>query len=432
MSFWNAHFTLLVVLAGSCILGVSAGVLGCFAYLRRRSLVGDALAHAALPGVCLAFLFTRSKHPLVLIAGAASTGYLGSWLVQQLTKLRRIREDTAIGIVLSVFFGVGIVLLTYIQHQSYGNQAGLDKFLFGQTAALLPHDILLFAVLALLLLLTLCGVYKEFQILTFDREYAASLGLPVQRLDSLLLLLVVLVVTAGLQAVGVVLMSALLITPAASARQWTDSLPRMLGIAGLCGGTAGLVGALISASQPRMPTGPWIVLTLTALFAVSILFAPNRGLLPRLLRLRRQREQIARENVLKSLYRLAEDQPAQPATADDLLRYRPMPRPHLMRILHRLTRAGAVAPTEHPDAWSLTPVGQRQAATVVRRHRLWEVYLTHHLHLPQELVHADAEEIEHLLTPELEAALTQELGAPTADPHAKPIPYSPANSGGHS
>lgn len=423
MMWWNAHFTLVTVLIGVALLGTCAGVLGCFAYLRGRALVGDALAHAALPGVCLAFLLTQSKHPLILIAGAASTGCLGSWLIHRLTRLRRIHEDTAIGLVLSVFFGIGIVLLTFIQHQPYGNQAGLDKFLFGQTAALLPSDVLLFCVLTIVLLLTLLAAYKEFQLLTFDREYAHSIGLPVAKLDALLLVLLVLIVTAGLQAVGVVLMSALLITPAAAARQWTNRLPRMLLIAGALGGTAGIVGALVSASQPRMPTGPWIVLVLTAGFGVSLLCAPVRGLLPRWWRTRRQRRRITRENALKSLYRLGEDAPDAPATVADMLRYRPMSRLQLLRVLHRLQREGAVRAGAHPDAWELTPAGRTLAATVVRRHRLWEVYLTRHLQIPHELVHADAEEIEHLLTPELEAELMRQLGTPSADPHAKPIPY---------
>ncbi|MBI2346583.1 MAG: metal ABC transporter permease [Deltaproteobacteria bacterium] len=415
---------LLYVVSGSVLFGISAGVLGCFAFLRKRALMGDALAHAALPGVCLAYLLTGGmKHPLLFIVGAAASGLLGSFALNTITRRSRIKEDAAIGLVLSVFFGVGIMLLTYIQHQPLGNQSGLDKFLFGQAASLIGRDIYLFGSLALVVLIAMVLAYKELKVIAFDPGFATGIGVPIGWMDTFLTVLIVLVVVAGLQAVGVVLMAAMVITPAAAARQWTDRLTRMLGLAGLFGATAGAVGAVTSALAPRMPTGPWIVIAITAIFAVSIAFAPRHGMLPRWWRHARNATRINRENILKTLYRLREDQPALTPTIDLLRRYRHLSVGRALRLLQQLARMRLVEQGGRPEEWQLTPNGIRAAESLVRRHRLWEVYLTQYLQLGKGQVHADAEEIEHVLTPELEVELEALLHRPRLDPHARPIPY---------
>jgi len=299
-------FTARNVLIGATLLGALGGTLGSFALLRRQSLLGDALAHAALPGVCIAYLITGTKSPLPLFLGALIAGLLGSLLILATVRWSRIKEDSAIGIVLSVFFGIGIVLLTYIQKLPAGNQSGLDKFLFGQAATLVEDDLKVMAVLGAIVVAFVLIFYKEFKLLSFDREFGSSLGLPMRRMEVLLTLLLVVVVVVGLQTVGVVLIVATLITPAAAARQWTDRLGAMLLLSAGIGPTAGAAGSLVSASMAKLPTGPVIVLVSSSVLIVSLLLAPRRGILWARLRERQVAQRIRRENLLKDLYLLGE------------------------------------------------------------------------------------------------------------------------------
>lgn len=280
-------YTLRNVALGSALLGIVSGVLGCFAVLRRQGLLGDALAHAALPGICIAFLLTGSKTPLVLMVGAALAGWLGTLVLLWIVRATRLSEDTALGIVLSSFFGFGIVLLTLIARRNDAHQAGLDRYLFGQAATLVQEQVFTMAIVGALALLLVGLLYKEFKLLTFDTAFAASLGLPTQRLNVLLTGLIVLAVVIGLQTVGVVLMAAMLVGPAVAARQWTNRLGVMIGLAALFGALSGISGALLSVSDAHLPTGPMIILSLTAIVAGSLLLAPARGLIWEWLRRRR-------------------------------------------------------------------------------------------------------------------------------------------------
>jgi manganese/zinc/iron transport system permease protein len=272
-------YTLRNVALGSALLGAVGGVLGSFALLRRQGLLGDTLAHAALPGVCLAFLLSGSKEPLVLLLGAGIAGGVGALLLLTIVRETRLSEDAALGIVLSVFFGVGIVLLTWISRRNDANQAGLDAYLFGQAAALVERSVITFALLGGIAVALVALLYKEFKLLTFDPDFAASLGFRTFPLSVLLTLLIVVAVVIGLQTVGVVLMAAMLIGPAAAARQWTDRLATMIVLAAFFGAASGVIGAVLSFTQDNLPTGPTIVLSLTAIVAVSLTLAPHRGLL---------------------------------------------------------------------------------------------------------------------------------------------------------
>ncbi|MBC8164149.1 MAG: metal ABC transporter permease [Roseiflexaceae bacterium] len=272
-------YTLRTVALGSAVLGIVSGALGCYAVLRRQSLLGDAISHAALPGVALAFLITQSKAPLVLMLGAGLAGWLGTLLVLRITSSTRIKSDSALGIVLSVFFGFGLVLLTYIQHHvPNAAQAGLDKFLFGQAATLLASDVVTMSVVGLVALGTMALFWKEFKLASFDPEFGAAVGFPIRLLDVLLTTLLVVAIVIGLQTVGVVLMSAMVVAPAAAARQWTDRLGWMVAISALFGALAGVAGTAISSVVPQLPTGPTIVLCISAIVVISLLFAPARGL----------------------------------------------------------------------------------------------------------------------------------------------------------
>lgn len=295
-------YTLRNIALGSAILGVVSGVLGSFALLRRQSLLGDALAHAALPGVCAAFILSgQSKDPLVLLLGAAAASWIGALLLGLIVRSTRIKEDAAMGIVLSVFFGGGYVLLSIIQKQAGSGQAGLDKYLFGSAASLVEADVRTMALLAALALVVVLLLFKEFKLLSFDPTFLATLGFPLRLLDVLLTTLIVLAIVIGLQTVGVVLMSAMLIAPAAAARQWTNRLGGMIALAALIGVLGGVIGAVVSASSANMPTGPLIVIALTALALFSFAFGSERGVVWDWLRTRRTRAAL-RDKTRRAAY----------------------------------------------------------------------------------------------------------------------------------
>jgi manganese/zinc/iron transport system permease protein len=294
-------YTLRTVALGSATLGLVSGVLGAFAVLRRQSLLGDAISHAALPGIALAFLLTGSKAPFVLVLGAAFAGWLGTLAVMVVVRNTRIKQDAALGMVLSVFFGFGILLLTFIQKLPQASQAGLDKFLFGQAATLVQRDVITMAVLGALALFVVALLWKEFKLLSFDPDFAGSLGFPTGFLDVVLTSLIVIAIVVGLQTVGVVLMSAMIVAPAAAARQWTERLSVMVILSGAFGALVGLLGAVTSSVVPRLPTGPTIVVFASIIVVLSLLFAPERGILARMRRQSRQKWQFAGEALVVHL-----------------------------------------------------------------------------------------------------------------------------------
>jgi manganese/zinc/iron transport system permease protein len=230
-------YTLRNVALGSMLLGIVSGVLGAFAVLRRQGLLGDTLAHAALPGIAVAFMLTGTRETIVLLLGAGIAGWIGTLVFLRVVRDTTLSEDTALGVILSVFFGIGIMLLTLIQNRNDANQAGLDRYLFGQAAALVADNVRTFAILGLIALALLTAFYKEFKLLSFDPAFAASIGLPTRALDVLLTSLLVIAVMIGLQTVGVVLMAAMVIGPGAAARQWTDRLLTMLMLSGPSAGS---------------------------------------------------------------------------------------------------------------------------------------------------------------------------------------------------
>lgn len=290
----NLTYNTLVVLVGSALLGAGAGVIGSFAVLRRRALTGDALAHAALPGLCLAFIILGQRNLPAMLAGALCTGVAGVAIISGLRRWTRIKEDAAIGIVLGVFFGAGIALSRLIQNLSTtGSKAGIDSYILGKTAGMTRGDVYLIAGMALASIGLVMLLYKEFKLTVFDPGFAQAQGWPVVRLDLLLMSLVAVAVVIGLPAVGVVLIAALLILPGAAARFWTDRLGRMLWLSALFGTFVGIAGTLFSAQYERLPTGPIIVLVAAGLFLVSLLFGPSRGIVAVAIRQLRFRRDLA-------------------------------------------------------------------------------------------------------------------------------------------
>ena len=354
-------YTLRTVALGAAILGIVSGMLGSFAVLRKQSLLGDAISHAALPGIVLAFLITRQREPVVLMLGALAAGWLATLFMLAITRTTHIKSDTSLGLVLSVFFGFGLMLLTFTQRLPDATQAGLDKFLFGQAATLLQRDVVTMAVIGAAALGLLFVFWKEFKLITFDPEFAASLGFPVRVLDVVLTTLLVIAIVIGLQTVGVVLMSAMIVAPAAAARQWTDRLNLMILLGGLFGALAGVSGTLISSSAERLPTGPVIVLCVSAIVLFSMLFATNRGLVWNWMRSQRNRRKLRARAVLADLNALAMQHPDQEhGHAVAVLRAMSVNPDGVSHALRQLQERGHAREVSR-DVWALTDEGLAQA-----------------------------------------------------------------------
>jgi manganese/zinc/iron transport system permease protein len=412
------------VALGSVLLSAISAMVGTFTFLDKKSLMGDAIAHAILPGICLGFLISGTKNPWFLIAGAFVTGWLSIYAIEQITSKTRIKEDTAIGLILSVFFGIGVLMLTAIQKSGNAAQSGLDQFIFGKAAAMIGQDLLVFSVVAVFLLLLVWLLFKEFTLIAFDKDFAAAIGMNVRKIRMILTSLVVLAVVIGIQAVGVVLMAAMLITPAAAARFWTDKIKIMIIIASLFGAVSGLSGAYISWLAPAMPTGPWIVVVISSIAILSFFIAPRRGIIARMWKQKMNRRTINEENLLKALYQLGEEEKDffHGRTATEIQLKRKMDSVQLASIMRRLRRQGYIQLKQ--SRYFLTGEGLTRGQRIVKLHRLWELYLTTKLNIAPDHVHDDADTMEHLITPELEQELEKQLGFPQKDPHASEIPYA--------
>ncbi len=360
------NYTLRNVALGTALIGIVSGALGCFAVLRKQSLLGDAISHAALPGVVAAFLITRSKSSFVLLIGALIAGWLATLLVMAVKRYTRIKEDSALGLALSTFFGFGVMLLAFTQTMPDARQAGLDRFLFGQAAAIVERDVLTIAGIGFVALLVMVAFWKEFKLLSFDAEYAATLGFPVRLLDVMLTTLLVVAIVIGLQAVGVILMSAMVVAPASAARQWTDRLSVMVVLAALFGALSSIVGAVISSTGSGLGTGPVIVLCISAIVALSLLFAPNRGLVWNWIREQRSHRRLRVETVLADLYILAnQHENALHGHSAEVLRTMNARRGGVEYTLKQLQGRGWVQQTS-PNQWALTQTGIAEAERLLR------------------------------------------------------------------
>lgn len=355
-----SDYTLRTITLGTAILGGVTGMLGSFAVLRKQSLLGDAISHAALPGIALAFLITGSKDTNVLLIGALISGLIGTFWIRGITTKTHLKSDTALGLILSVFFGFGMLLLTFIQKQPNANQAGLDKYLFGQAATLVESDVWLMSIVTGICLIVLLLFWKEFKILLFDKDYAHTLGFNVKFIDILITTFIVLAIVLGLQTVGVVLMSAMLLAPAAAARQWTNSLGLMVFLAAILGASAGVFGTAISSTQNNLSTGPVIVLVASVFVLFSFIFSPKRGLLFRQIRLIQNRNDLELQKTLTFMYHIVED-------------HEDISHPHAIKILNNFqgySRKGLQKlvsknyVTLEGEMWSLTAKGVEAATNM--------------------------------------------------------------------
>jgi manganese/zinc/iron transport system permease protein len=294
---------------------------GKFCSTQKTKLIRHAISHAALPGIAIAFLITGTKDTNILLLGALISGLVGAFWIKGITSKTHLKSDTALGLILSIFFGFGMLLLTFIQKQENANQAGLEEYLFGQAATLLEKEVKLMLIVTAICLFILLLFWKEFKLMLFDLDYSKTLGFNTKFLDILITVFIVVAIILGLQTVGVVLMSAMLLAPAAAARQWTNSLGTMLVIAALFGMSSGIIGTGISASQNNLSTGPVIILVASVFVVFSFIFSPKRGLLFRQIRLHQNRKDLKLHKTLSFMYHISK-------THDDITH------PHAIRILN--------------------------------------------------------------------------------------------------
>jgi manganese/zinc/iron transport system permease protein len=352
-----SDYTLRTITLGTAILGAVCGMLGSFAVLRKQSLLGDAISHAALPGIAIAFLITGAKDSNTLLIGALISGLIGTFWIRGIVSKTHLKSDTALGLILSLFFGFGMLLLTFIQKQPNANQAGLDKYLFGQAATLVESDVWMMSIVTGICLLVMLIFWKEFKILLFDADYTKTLGFNTNTIDILITSFIVLAIVLGLQTVGVVLMSAMLLAPAAAARQWTNSLAMMVFLAALFGAFSGVFGTAISASQNNLSTGPVIVLVASVFVIFSFVFSPSRGLLFKQIRFIKNRRDLELHKTLAFMHQIAEthENISHPHTVKILNNFQG----YTKRTLSKLVDKGYV--TIDGTMWSLTPQGFKTA-----------------------------------------------------------------------
>lgn len=410
-SYYNTQ----VVFYGVSVLGASAGMIGAFAVLRRRALVGDAVAHAALPGVCLAFMLLGTRNLTAMLLGALLSGLLGMTIISALSRWTRIRQDAAIGAVLSVFPGFGFVLSRLIQNQDWGGEggkAGIDSFIYGKTAGMVlgdAHWILAAAIACLVIVLLL---YKEFKAIVFDPGFASALGWPVYRLDLLLMSLIAAAVVIGLPAVGVILMAALLILPSVSASFWTNRLSKLLVLSGVFGFAMGMIGVALSAIFSRLPAGPIIVLSGTGIFLVSLLVGTRRGLLARWFAQRTFERDLRERRFLQTAFEIVEARPRNAKTLrlDDFLKRRAWQPAFAKRELARAVRAGLLRKADDVY-YTLTALGLKHAIEASRGQRLWQAYLTEYPELAAGVADLSAPSIEPFAPVAIVEALIEQLRA---------------------
>lgn len=420
---------------GSMLMCFVAGIVGVIVFLRKESLLGEALSHATYPGVILgvlgATLFSEGETFLAvgIFAGSFFSAFLGLWAIQALRFKLKVPTDAALCFVLSVFFGVGLTLASRVQFTHTSLYQKIQIYLYGQAATMNDTHILIYSILSVGVLLIVTVIYKELQVMTLDRAYAKSLGIPVRAIDLAVCALIVLAVIIGIRSVGVVLISAMLIAPAAAARQFTNKLYAMLFLSALFGIVSGFLGNVLSVelssyvnrlfpnSRLSLPTGPVIVLVASVICVLSLLLAPERGLLIRLWRIILFRYRRLCENILKSMWYSGEEGVVELPKIQHYLNY---PSIYMKFAMSRLIRSGWIR--KNAMGYSLTKDGFQRASHIVRLHRLWEVYLVDFLGVGAERVHCDAEEMEHVITPEIEAELIELLNDPKRDPHHQKIP----------
>ena len=410
-------------LMAAVLLGAGCGLLGCFVVLRRVALMGDAVSHAVLPGVVAGLIYSADRNPGVIFFFAALAGLLGAGIVRLMMATTRLKSDAALGIVLATFFAAGIMW----QSRNQQDTVGVMNFLFGNVGSIDASDLRMMMLTTVLLLITVFLLKRPLLLVSFDEGFSKGLGYPVKVLNAIFYFLLTFAVVVALQAVGVVLVSAMLITPAAAAYLLTDRFNKMLWLSAVFGMLSGMVGALVSASYNDMPTGPVITLSATFVFAVAYFIAPRHGVLAKVVRVTSRKNRVKRENTLKAIYQILEGEGFIHSEVSMIMLARKQRNTEdvVRRRCKSLVRHGLAEYSPDNVSVHLTDAGWKRAMELVRNHRLWELYLTNEADYAEDHVHDDAEKIEHILGPSLIRQLENDLDFPELDPHGKPIPAVP-------
>lgn len=422
---WATPFTAKWAVETTCsaLVGATCGLLGCFVVLRRMALIGDALSHAVLPGVAVAFWLTRSDSIFLLSLGALAAGLLAAVSINLVSQHSRTKEDSAIGIVFTAMFALGIIIVSTF---SSGTHFDLKCFLFGDPLAPGPADLKLLVGVAAVAFGTVALLFHRFKLVSFDPVVAAAMGVSVIAMHYLLMGLLSATIVAGLKSTGVILVVAMLITPASAAYQLTDRFHLMLILSVVFGAASGLAGMSV-AWVTNAPTGPAMVLVASAIFLVCMIFSPSHGIVFDRLRRRKLARHLAGEDVLKAIHALpAVAVGERPWGVGAIAERAGMTGAATHAALGRLRQAGLVA--TDPVHVTLTSAGVARAEEMVRSHRLWESYLADEAKLAPEQVHDLADRLEH--AHELADEVDATLGYPTTDPHGQPIPPRPRRDEG--
>jgi manganese/zinc/iron transport system permease protein len=424
-------YNVIVVLIGTSLLGAAGGCLGVFLLLRKRALLGDAIAHATLPGVCIAYLIgsnfgSEARNLLTLLGGALATGLLGALTIVSIRKFTPIKEDAAMGIVLSVYFGTGIALLRIVQQLPSGYASGIESFIFGKTASLTATDVALVSCLGLIVLLLTVTLRRPLTLVCFDSLHATSQGWSVFSIDLILMTSVTLLIIVGLQAVGMILMIAVLVIPAATARFWTNRLWTTVLISTLVGWLGALAGAAFSASVDKIPSGASIVLSYSMFFSVSVFFGTRGGLIERWRRRARQKRETEQQHFLRAVFEFLDAQGRRPLefgqtkseafSLEDIKQNASAAARPLRAVARSCESQGLLVPTRDnstagslENRWALTARGIQHAIRAVRQHRLLEIYFSKMAELSVEAIDRGADYSEHALDEEMLAKLERDI-----------------------
>ena len=435
MRFWAFEdSSMRVIVFGVLLIGINCGLMGGYIVTRRLSMFGDTLSHAVLPGVAVGFSLSQSRNDWALMLGAILSGFLGVALISLFKRYTKMKADSAMALILSAFYAVGICLLARLQQSAGSGVANLDNYLFGSLVGLSQSDLLPILACLICIVLTFVGLHKQLLVGGFDPAFARSIGLPLDWIHFFLSVMLAFCIVSSLQTIGVVLVSALLIIPASTSWLLTHRMTRLLILSAITGGISGVLGCLLSFLNNRLPTGPTIILCSTFIFLSVLLLSPRRGMIPSWIRSRKHSQKIRSENTLKACFQVLEESNFEEQSFPQslLARRRRKSNGEIEKEVDSLIRRGyatrntpsSIQSKELPSdsVISLTPSGWEVACRMIRNHRLWELYLTREASYASDHVHDDAEKIEHIIGETTVRRLERILSNPTLDPHGKPIP----------
>lgn len=416
------------------VFAIAAGLLGSFVVVRRVALVGDTLSHCILPGVVLGFIacyyLGLDRNPWVIFGCASAVGVAGIGVVNLIQRTTRIKADTALGVVLAGFFGIGLAMVSGLR-EHYDARASIESFIFGRIATINEQDVIAMLIVTAVMFVLIFTVLRPLLVVSFDKGFALSLGYPVKLLDFIFYAMLTLTIVVSMQAMGVIMVSAMLITPAASAYLLTNKLAKMIGLAIFFSVVSAVTGCFLSINVDvgdyrNMPTGALITLAASLVFALTYFFAPEHGVLAKSMKRLKRRRRVRRENTMKAIYKLLEDDGfrGESVRFDALHKVRKRNAAMVRKEVDELVRKLLAVTHDDGDTIALTSEGWKRATEMVRIHRLWELYLINQADYQADHVHDDAEKIEHVVSPEVMAKLERELDFPELDPHGKPIPQT--------